>query len=616
MPPTQPTSAADPEFAAPGLWRLILEGAPEGTLLLDARGKVVWANRRFAESLGYAREEVLGLSVWDWEATWSREDLLPMIEGLQDITFETRHRRQDGTTFDVEVTTTPVNWQGNFYRFCTCRDITQRKRDQLALQASETRYRTLFETESDAVFTVDVLTHRLLDANPAFSQLYGYRHAEALELTLQDLTTDTTPAQPLESPADALEWHRRKDQSVFPAEVSRSTWVDGDRAVHLIAVRDITPRQRIEQALRRSNSLLRATLEATVDGILAVDINGNAVEWNERFALLWRLPDASSTLDSSSPPPAERYSGFQPILQQVREPAAFLHQLELIRDKPEASNVEVLELTDGRTIEWHCRPQRAGDEVVGRVWSFRDITQRIAAESADRALTAQLLRSQDEERQRIARVLLASISPDLEALEAALRSATESGLPPDSPAARYLESASFLARQSATDARSMADLLCPEDLEKVGLIAATRARAADFSQRHGVPVELFVLDWPELPYAWEVSFLQVVQLALATPGQSTTPPADGLTFRFFLERQEAVLEIRGAGRTLAGLATTGLPSSVSHRLGRGPEVARERFRRLSGRLQIRSDSAGTCVTAALPLPPVSPSPAPPFPRSP
>lgn len=436
MPPPPSTSAAVPEFSAPGLWRLIFDSALEGIVLLDVRGKVVFANQRFADLLGYPLDEIQHLHVWDWEASWSREELLPMIEGLQGITFETRHRRRDGTTFDVEVTSNPLQWQGNFYRYCTCRDITARKRDQLALQASETRYRTLFETESDAVFSVDVVTDRLLDANAAFSKLYGYAHAEALELTLQDLVAESSQSQPREWSTDALEWHRRKDHSVFPAEVSRSSWVDGDHAVHLIAVRDVTQRQRAEQALRRSNSLLRATLEATVDGILAVDINGNAVEWNERFALLWRLPTASADQDPSAPPLSERYSGFQPILQQVREPAAFLHKLELIRDKPEASNIDVLELTDGRTIEWHCRPQRAGDEVVGRVWSFRDITRRLAAEDADRAMTAQLLRSQDEERQRIARVLLASITPDLEALQAALRAATDSGVPPGSSVAR------------------------------------------------------------------------------------------------------------------------------------------------------------------------------------
>ncbi len=130
-------------------------------------------------------------------------------------------------------------------------------------------------------------------------------------------------------------------------------------------------------------SLLEAALEATADGILIVDRQGRIVRFNRRFAELWRIPEA--ILASG-----EDRQALEHVLSQLEDPEGFLRQVQALYAAPEAESVDVLRFTDGRVFERISRPQRLGDEIVGRVWSFRDVSDRERAESRARHQTAQM----------------------------------------------------------------------------------------------------------------------------------------------------------------------------------------------------------------------------------
>jgi hypothetical protein len=103
--------------------RILVEQSRDGIVVLDQTGKVYEANQRYAEMLGYSAEEVRELYVWDWDAHWSREELLEMLQ-LVDATgdhFETRHRRKDGTFLDVEISTNGAVLRGRKLVFCVSR---------------------------------------------------------------------------------------------------------------------------------------------------------------------------------------------------------------------------------------------------------------------------------------------------------------------------------------------------------------------------------------------------------------------------------------------------------------------------------------------------------------
>ncbi|MDK9718702.1 MAG: ATP-binding protein, partial [Trichlorobacter sp.] len=109
--------------------RQIFGQSRDGIVVLDANGKVFEANQRFAEMLGYTPEELLELHVWDWDACFRQDELRLMIERLDhsgDL-FETRHRRKDGSVYDVDISSSVCYWAGQKLIDCSCRDITDRK---------------------------------------------------------------------------------------------------------------------------------------------------------------------------------------------------------------------------------------------------------------------------------------------------------------------------------------------------------------------------------------------------------------------------------------------------------------------------------------------------------
>ena len=127
-------------------------------------------------------------------------------------------------------------------------------------------------------------------------------------------------------------------------------------------------------ALERSFSLLNSSLESTADGILVVDQRGHITAMNQRFAELWRIPN--SILESGDDTKALEFAN-----EQVADREEFLLQVAYLYAHPDQESEDELSLADGRIFERFSRPQRMGDAIIGRVWSFRDITQRRRAEA-------------------------------------------------------------------------------------------------------------------------------------------------------------------------------------------------------------------------------------------
>ena len=116
-------------------------------------------------------------------------------------------------------------------------------------------------------------------------------------------------------------------------------------------------------------SLHRATLESTADGILAVDGNGRWQSFNRNFVEMWRIP--AEIAESRDDDMAIEF-----VLGQLEEPAAFVAKVRELYDTPDAESSDELRFKDGRVFERYSQPQRVDDRTVGRVWSFRDVTQQ------------------------------------------------------------------------------------------------------------------------------------------------------------------------------------------------------------------------------------------------
>ena len=154
-------------------------------------------------------------------------------------------------------------------------------------------------------------------------------------------------------------------------------------------------------------SLVEATLEATDNGILVVDNSGKITSVNKRFAQMWRIPEALIAAGDDS-----KVLGY--ALDQLEDPQQFLRKVESLYHKPEAPSHDTLIFCDGRVFARFSHPQRINEQVVGRVWSFLDITDQKRAEQRvlqlSQAITDELERT---EHQRTLLQSLLSAIPDL-----------------------------------------------------------------------------------------------------------------------------------------------------------------------------------------------------------
>jgi PAS domain S-box-containing protein len=122
-------------------------------------------------------------------------------------------------------------------------------------------------------------------------------------------------------------------------------------------------------------SLLNSTIESTADGILVIDNNGKVSKANKKFEDLWGIPQ--SLIDMKDD---DKLLGF--VLDKLTDPEAFIQQVKELYAKPEAESFDILEFKDSRTFERLSFPQMAEGKIIGRVWSFRDITDHKRVEDA------------------------------------------------------------------------------------------------------------------------------------------------------------------------------------------------------------------------------------------
>jgi two-component system cell cycle sensor histidine kinase/response regulator CckA len=140
-----------------------------------------------------------------------------------------------------------------------------------------------------------------------------------------------------------------------------------------VMAKDITERKRAEEGNVRSLAVLRATLDSTADGILAIGPEREILSYNESFAKMWRIPSELLATKNDS-------LAMQCVLEQLQTPESFLAKVCDLYDHPLDESFDVLHFKDGRVFERFSRPMFAEGQPMGRVWSFRDVSERRQAE--------------------------------------------------------------------------------------------------------------------------------------------------------------------------------------------------------------------------------------------
>jgi diguanylate cyclase (GGDEF)-like protein/PAS domain S-box-containing protein len=261
-------------------------------------------------------------------------------------------------------------------------EIAERKRIEQQIRESEAKFRLITENIGDMVAVLDTEGRRLYNS-PSYRSLFG----DVLPEIGSDSFLEIHPedqARIRQTFLDSVErgvGHRAQFRFVDATGHSRFVEsqgspirdTEGQVTKMVVVSRDISERMRQEQELEMSFSLLRATLESTADGLLVVDSAGRIQSFNRKFADMWELPD--EVLQSR-----EDAKALNHVLVQLKDPDAFLAKINELYVEPEAESFDLLEFKDGRVFERYSKAQKVGGRIVGRVWSFRDISERKRAQ--------------------------------------------------------------------------------------------------------------------------------------------------------------------------------------------------------------------------------------------
>jgi diguanylate cyclase (GGDEF)-like protein/PAS domain S-box-containing protein len=243
-------------------------------------------------------------------------------------------------------------------------------------------FQSLIESVLEAVLLVDPLDLRITAANRAAEQLTGVPREQLIGRPIVDFAStsqdlffweDVAAGRARSIHSDTL--LRRADGEARQVERRVGPLVLGQaNAGFVVSMVDRSEQRSVEMQLESIIAELRATLESTADGILVLDMDGAIRGFNQRFAELWALPaELLQRRDDAAI--------FEWLAGQVGDPPAYRERLGQIARSPLLEAEDVLVLRSGRVLERVTLPQFARGRAIGRVFSYRDITQRLADEA-------------------------------------------------------------------------------------------------------------------------------------------------------------------------------------------------------------------------------------------
>ena len=348
---------------------------------------------------------------------------------------------------------------------------------------------------------------------------------------------------------------------------------------------------RIAEQLERERARLVEAQEVGKIGSWEAELPSLNVVWSEQTHRIFE------TDPSRFGPTREKFRGFIHPDDRAKVDTAF--KMSLGKSSPHTVEYRIV-MPDGRLkfIEerWRAFFDKQG-KPVRVAGTCRDTTERVRAEEERRHLSGKLLRSRDEERRRIARDLHDDLGQDLFAALLALAQLSR-GIPNERKQ-KLLSETREIIHACAEKVRTLAHLLRPPELERLGLKTAIVVYVDGFRERTRTQIDIEIpAGLPKLPQPIETALFKMTQECLLNIQRHSK--SSEAQIRIESTPGEITLEVRDEGVGMQP-ASSGVAEGSQPRLGVGLTGMSERIEELGGRLEITSGSWGTSVKATLPL---------------
>ena len=395
------------------LCRSLLDAVNDAVLILDPKSlQVLDANESALRIYGYSKAELIGKELS--KLTHEAPDYARLIRHGQST--ERTDFNKAGERIDFLVSASMIDYWGRKAVLSINRDISDRKRIESIITSNERRLRLLIQSISEIVALIDA-AGVVRFVSPQVERVLGIPVPEATGKSVFDFVHpedrprvvteyEKTVREPGEAIPSVVRFRNHRGQWVPFEIIANNQLHDPDVAGVIFTARDLRFRRETEQAIRQANaefdrhveqrtmelakanaalrienqhrryaegqlqqslSLLNSTLESTADGILVISNDGRVSGCNQKFLEMWHIPRMAIT--------GLRDEDLLAVaVPQLENAQTFLEGVQALKEKSDLVGFTTIRLRDGRVLERYSQPQRIDDKIVGRVWSFRDIT--------------------------------------------------------------------------------------------------------------------------------------------------------------------------------------------------------------------------------------------------